>query len=236
MLEEYTNEIKKLQSWYNRANEVVIKAESMDSISRGYLQPLHELRYSLSHFMRGLEAEEEGKNKDNDDDKEKIQALIKKSIDSAIGHLQRTYSDSIEWILVSVKEEYVSTLKKYTNDQIQRAFPEYYTEIRPDIERITGVVNTYKINKSIEKATSSTEPLPDDELEMLQNVTDQFIAEDIAQKLMNYLETLHNREVSLIEVKRRDRKSIVIDKLMLPIITAIIGVVIGLLLQVYFGI
>lgn len=234
MLEEYTNEIKKLQEWYKRASEIVIKAESMDSISRGYVQPLNELRYCLDHFMRSLDSEEAGK--DNDNDKEKIQAIIKKSIDSAIGHLQRTYSDSIEWILVSVKEEYVSTLKKYTNDQIQRAFPEYYTEIRPAIEKITDVVNTYKINKSIEKVTSNIEPLPDDELEMLQTVTDQFLAEDIAKKLMDYLEMLHNREVSLIEVKRRDRKSTVVDKLMLPIITGIIGVVIGLLLQVYFGI
>lgn len=234
MLEEYTNDIKKLQSWYKRASEIVIKAESMDSISRGYVQPLNELRYCLDHFMRSLDYDKAGKDKDVD--KEKIQALIKKSIDSAIGHLQRTYSDSIEWILVSVKEEYVSTLKKYTNDQIERAFPEYYTEIRPAIERITGVVNTYKINKSIEKATSSIEPLPDDELEMLQNVTDQFLAEDIAEKLMNYLEMLHNREVSLIEVKRRDRKSTIVDKLIIPIITGIIGVVIGLLLQVYFGI
>ncbi len=234
MLEEYTNEIKKLQSWYKRASEIVIKAESMDSISRGYVQPLNELRYCLDHFMRSLDYDEAGKDKDVYN--EKIQALIKKSIDSAIGHLQRTYSDSIEWILVSVKEEYVSTLKKYTNDQIERVFPEYYTEIRPAIEKITGVVNTYKINKSIEKATSSIELLPDDELEMLQDVTDQFLADDIAEKLMNYLEMLHNREVSLIEVKRRDRKSIVVDKLMIPIITGIIGVVIGLLLQVYFGI
>ena len=103
MLEEYTNEIKKLQKWYKRASEIVIKAESMDSISRGYVQPLNELRYCLDHFMRSLDSEEAGK--DNDNDKEKIQAIIKKSIDSAIGHLQRTYSDSIEWILVSVKEE-----------------------------------------------------------------------------------------------------------------------------------
>lgn len=234
MLEEYTDEIKKLQLWHKRASEIVIKAESMDSISRGYIHPLNELRYCLDHFMRSLDYDEAGKDKGID--KERTRILIKKSIDSAIGHLQRTYSDSIEWILVSVKEEYVSTLKKYTNDQIKEVFPEYYTEIRPAIESITDVVNTYKINKSIEKTTLSIEPLSDDELKMLQNVTDQFLAEDIAEKLMNYLKMLHSREVSLIEIRKKDRKSAIIDKLLIPIITGIIGAVIAMLFQAYLGI
>ena len=157
MLANYTSEVKLLKTWHEKAKEIAIKAESMDSLNKSYVQPLHELRYCLDHFMRSLDYEETDENKEN----------IKKSIRSAIGHLQRTYSDSIEWMLVNVKEEYLLTLDGYTNDQIQLGFPEYYTEIRPALEEITKIVDEYKINKSVEKATDM-EGLTENELEVIQ--------------------------------------------------------------------
>lgn len=211
MLDKYANDIKVLRTWYQRAKEIAIKAESMDSLNKAYIQPLHELRYCLDHFMRCFDYEEDGKKED----------LIKKSISSAVGHLQRTYSDSIEWMLVNVKEEYVVVLEQYTNEQIQMAFPEYYTEIRPALEKMTKAVDEYKINKSVEKATESIEStteieiLSDDQLEMLQVVTDQFLSEDLAKKLQDYLDILHSREVSLLEVKVRDEKVALKDKMRL---------------------
>lgn len=223
MLTNYTNEVEMLRAWHKRAKEVVIRAESMDAINRAYIQPLHELRYCLDHFMRTFDYEQSGESEE----------VIKKSISSAIGHLQRTYSDSIEWMLVNVKEEYVVTLNEYTNEQIQITFPEYYTEIRPAFEKITKVVNEYKINKSVEK-TTEVELLSDRELQMLQVITDKFLTEDVAQKLQDFIEILHDREVSLIEAKRRDKKAAIVDKVILPIITGIAGVIAGLLFENIF--
>lgn len=216
MLTNFTNEVELLKVWHKRAKEIAIKAESMDSLNQSYVQPLHELRYCLDHFMRSLDYEENKKNEEN----------IKKSIRSAIGHLQRTYSDSIEWMLVNVKEEYVLTLDGYTNEQVQMAFPEYYTEIRLALEKIAQIVDEYKINKSVEKATI-TEISADGEVEVLQNVANQFLAEDVAEKLQNYMDILHSREVSLIEVKVRDKKAVIKDKVILPIVTADVGAIIA---------
>lgn len=216
MLANYTKELKLLQTWHKKAKEVAIKAESMDALNKSYVQPLHEFRYCLDHFMRSLEYEETEENKEN----------IKKSIRSAIGHLQRTYSDSIEWMLVNVKEEYVITLNDYTNNQVQLGFPEYYTEVRPALEKITKIVDEYKINKSIEKATE-IEELTDNELEMTQNAANQFVSEDVAEKLQIYLNMLHSREVSLIEAKARDKKADVKDKVIFPIISAAVGAIIA---------
>lgn len=212
MLSNYTDEVELLKVWHGRAKEIAIKAESMDSLNKSYVQPLHELRYCLDHFMRSLDYEENEENKEN----------IKKSIRSAIGHLQRTYSDSIEWMLVNVKEEYLFILDGYTNEQVQLAFPEYYTEIRPALEKITQIVDEYKINKSVEKATEPTMAL-----EVAQNAANQFLTEDVAEKLQNYLDLLHSREVSLIEAKARDRKAAIRDKIILPIITAAVGAIIA---------
>lgn len=216
MLSNYTKEVDLLKTWHGKAKEIAIKAESMDSFNQSYIQPLHEFRYSLDHFMRSLEYEDNEKNREN----------IKKAIRSAIGHLQRTYSDSIEWMLVNVKEEYLVTLNDYTNAQIQQCFPEYYTKVRPALEEITKSVDEYKINKSVEKATE-TDELTDNELEKTQDIADQFVSEKVAEQLQEYLDMLHNREASLIEANKKDKKADIRDKFIFPIITAALGAIIA---------
>ena len=216
MLENYNNEIDLMITWYERAKEVVIEAESLDSLNKGYIQPLHEQRYCLDHFIRASVYEKEG----GADEK------VKKAISSAIGHLQRAYSDSIEWILISVKDEYLRVLKQYTNAQVNQGFPEYYSEIRPAFDKITESVNQYKVNKSVENATV-IDILSDDEVEHLNVVSNQLLSLDVVEKLKEYLKKLHEKESILIEIQERDRKQSFWDKLILPTITAIVAAVVA---------
>lgn len=223
MLSNYTEDIKLLKNWHEKAKAIAIKAESMDSLNQAYLQPLHEFRYCLDHFMRSLDYE----------DTESNTEYIKKSLRSAIGHLQRTYSDSIEWMLVNVMEEYLLVLDDCTNEQIQTVFPEYYIEIRPELEKITKIVNDYKINKSVEKATEPGN-LTDSELKMTQDVANQFVAENVAKNLQNYLDILHTREIALIEAKERDKKVKIRETIIFPIITAAVGAIIAAIVTTCF--
>lgn len=216
MLGNYENEINLLITWYERAKEVAIEAESLDSLNKGYIQPLHEQRYCLDHFIRATVYE-----KENETDEK-----VKKAISSAIGHLQRAYSDSIEWILISVKDEYLKVLKQYTNAQIDQGFPEYYSEIRPTFDKITDAVNQYKINKSVENATV-IDVLSDDEVEYLNVVSNQLLSFDVVKKLKEYLKKLHAKESILIEIQEKDRKQSLWDKLIIPTTTAIVAAVVG---------
>ena len=212
----------------------------MDSLNKAYIQPLHELRYCLDHFMRCFDYEEDGKKED----------LIKKSISSAVGHLQRTYSDSIDDLPPFLKGQFVMVAFKMQigdliDSEIMQLYPiEFAKELlnlfTPELEKMTKAVDEYKINKSVEKATESIEStteieiLSDDQLEMLQVVTDQFLSEDLAKKLQDYLDILHSREVSLLEVKVRDEKVELKDKILIPTVTGVIGVIIGFILQIIF--
>lgn len=216
MLENNDNEINLLITWYERAKEVAIEAESLDSLNKGYIQPLHEQRYCLDHFVRAIVYEKEGET----DEK------VKKAISSAIGHLQRAYSDSIEWILISVKDEYLRVLKQYTNGQINQGFPEYYSEIRPAFDKITEAVNQYKVNKSVENATI-IDVLSDDQVEFLSVISNQLLSLDVVKKLKEYLEKLYTKESILIEIQEKDRKQSLWDKLIIPTITAIVAAVVG---------
>lgn len=192
--------------------------ESLDTISRTFIQPLHEQRYCLDHFIRAIIYAEDGESEEK----------VKKSFSSAIGHLQRGYSDSVEWMQVSVMEEYTSFLSPFTTEEIYQGFPEYYSEVRIGLDKTRELVNSYKNSKSIEKAS---EVITEDEAKTLTNITDQFIAEDVVKTLKKYLKLLHERESVLLEIqernKREEKKATIKDKIALPIFTATVGAIIA---------
>lgn len=143
MLEKYTKELTELADWYTKTKELAIKVEGLDS--KSYIQPLHELRYSYDHLMRAVIYE---LNSDNADGK------IKKAILSAKGHLVRAYSDCIEWLLVTVKDEYNRILRPqkgtFTFDEILSVMPDYQN-IRSQLQTLTDAVDAYKTNKRSEE-------------------------------------------------------------------------------------
>lgn len=53
--------------------------------------------------------------------------------------------------------------------------------------------------------------------------------EDIVKKLQTYVNELHSREVSLIEMKKRDKKYSIKDKILIPLVFTILGAVFGFL-------
>lgn len=220
MLNNYTDEVNLLLQWYDRTKKIVIETESLDNLNKSFIQPLHEQRYCLDHLMRAVSYEKQSE-KDE---------LIKKSLTSAISHLQRAYSDCIEWLLLSVKDEFLNVLKPYSKEQIDIAFPEYYKEIRPSIEKITTMINDYKINKSVEKATDS-ELILEESTNLSNTLSEQFVSDDTFKTLKNYLQLLYEHEPLLIEVSRKDRKVYIRDRIIIPIITGIIGGLIVALLK-----
>ena len=187
MLSEYTDKIYLMVDWFCRAKEVAIEAESMDNT--GYVQPLHEQRYCLDHFIRAINYEKENQ-KDS-------KQLIEKALNSAISHLQRCYSDCIEWMLIVV-DEYEAMLSGYTTQQICIGFPEYYERIRPDMEKITEKINTYKIQKSSEKANEVD----------LSSISEQFVSDDVIKTIKECHSELYLHIPSLDEIKRNKSKRI----------------------------
>lgn len=214
MLEKYSKDVELLITWYERAKEVAIEVESLDTISRTFIQPLHEQRYCLDHFIRAITYDEDGGPEEK----------VKKAISSAIGHLQRGYSDSVEWMQVSVMEEYTSFLSSFTSEEINKGFPEYYSKVRMELDKTRDLVNKYKINKSIEKAS---EVITEEETENLTSITDQFLAENVVANLKDHLKLLHERQSVLLEIRKRDRIVNIKDKIVWPIITAVVGAIIA---------
>lgn len=212
MLEQYNAEIEKLAEWHDKTKGVVIDAESLDIKGNTYMQPMNEQRYSYDHFVRAITYES------NNDSGEKV----KNALTSAIGHLQRAYSDSVEWMLVSISQEYQDTLKDFSKEQIDEGFPEYYSKIRPSLKEMTDLVNEYKKGKRIEQIEDSVE-MTEQQATFFNNFSNQFYSDDFVQILKRHLSSLHNHEQELIQISKRDSKKNIKDKVIIPIVTAFIS-------------
>jgi hypothetical protein len=208
MLQDYQKELYSLINWYEKTKELVIEAESFDSNNSCYIQPLHELRYSYDHLIRAFVLDINGANSD----------IIQKALYSAKSHLQRAYSDSIEWFWISVKEKYITTLAPFTSDQIALGFPDYYSKIRPSMNQFNHIINEYKISKNSETNL---------DLQKLDDISHQYIKLNLPETLKEYLELLEYHENILLEIKHKDKKAIFRDKLLLPFITGLITAILS---------
>lgn len=193
MLDKYEKDIEVLLAWYERAKEATIIAESLDTVNGSFIQTLHEQRYSFDHFIRSVVYDKDGSSEEK----------VKKAISAAISHLHRGYSDSVEWIYVSVLDEYTSFLKNFNTEQIAKGFPDYYSEIRPELDKIKNQIDKYKINKSIEKVS---DVITEEETVELAEASNQYLSENLIHKLRQYLEMLHERQGTLLEIANRDKE------------------------------
>ncbi len=222
MLDKYEKDIEILLAWYERAKEATIIAESLDTVNGSFIQPLHEQRYSFDHFIRSMVYDKDGSSEEK----------VRKAISAAISHLHRGYSDSVEWIYVSVLDEYTSFLKTFTTEQIMKGFPDYYSKIRPELDKIKNQIDKYKINKSIEKVSAV---MTEEEDVKLVEAANQYLSEDLIHNLKQYLEMLHERQGTLLEIANRDKeeekRKTIKDNIVLPIITGVVGAVLGALLM-----
>lgn len=229
MFDNYDEPIKLLMEWYSRAKQVAIIAESLDSFNQGYIQPLHEQRYCLDHFIRAIEYYRD----DNVTNKGKEK--IEKAFSSAIAHLQRCYSDSIEWILISVKDYYDQVLSQYDMETIQEVFPQYYAEIRPNIYKIIKTINRYKELKSVEEAISAEgDSNVDDVLRSHDKevgfISNQLLSEEVVTTMCEYLDIINEKESALAEVKIKKQKKTFKDYILIPTIVGIVSAAVGGLL------
>lgn len=210
MFENQKTKLKNLCDWYIKVKGILLIAESKSKDQQIFFQAYNELRYCLDHLMRAF-AWDFFKDQTGDDKKiESANASIEKAINSSTGHLQRAYSDICEWYCLNVKQWCNDILKPFSAEQIIKAIPNYYSEIKPQLIQLEDDLVVYKENKS-----SESNDLTDDEEIIMYD--QQF------KKLSDILEIVQSAEASLVELKKKDCKSITLKNVLLPICTAVIG-------------
>ena len=167
-----TKQMATIYEIYARTKYLMLKAEEFPGYE-AYLQPRLELYNAFDNFMVAYQdANESGTDID---------------LSSTVKRIYTAFFDIADWLNIRIKKIIVEELGKHDPEDISRAIPEYYNEIRPALDRITDEVSTIRANKAREKA---------DEVEKYVQLMEQSLG---------YLATIRSAKSSLSELKRKRR-------------------------------
>lgn len=198
-------------SLYNTIKFLYALCEETDSDLCTNLQPLNEFRAALDHLMRiiAIENLEEYKDKNAEIEVEKL-----------YGHFRRAFFDICDMLSINYRTKIIDILEKYDSSEISKALPNYYSEIRPYIERTSYKIAELRTNKRFDKNDDQNS------LDILDDYPELII------KLKDYYLTVSDAIPSLEEIRLEDEKIKryhLISQYIIPVGAIIIGVIIAVI-------
>jgi len=116
---------------HNLTKPHFLYCEEMDASFRTFVQPRNELCNALEHIVRS-KANELGLREGEAPDEK----YLEENLNRAVGHEYRAFFDISDWLSVKLREKIRITLEPYTPTVINTAVPDYYREVRPQLEQI----------------------------------------------------------------------------------------------------
>lgn len=202
---------KNIIEYYNTIKSLYIKCEESDPELKTNLQPLNEFRAALDHLMRivAIENIPDYQNEDSD-----------KQVEKLWSHLRRVFYDICDMLSINYRNKIIDMLEIYTSDEIMKVIPEYYSQIRPDIENMSKRISELRSDKNFDKQKE------------IENCEDY---QKIIFKLKEYYETISDKNTSLVEIHKekialdkKNKKSDVLRQIVIPIAGIVIGAVLAI--------
>jgi hypothetical protein len=131
---------------HNRAKQLFILAEEMDSRFETFLQPVQELKHALEHIVRAR-ARELGITGDPDP------GYVDESLRKAFGHEYRAFFDVADWLGVALREKAADQMSRYSPECISRYFREWYETLRPRLETANTEIAKLRADKDVAKGS-----------------------------------------------------------------------------------
>jgi hypothetical protein len=128
---------------YTKIKQMIIIAENIDENNRLPLNSVNELRNAFDHLMRVLGKE------NNIDGFNSID--IELNLQQTIEHIYRAGYDACDIIAINLYEQIDKMLSPYSSDTIVKVMPNYYSEIKPNLEKLYKQIQNEKIKKGIDE-------------------------------------------------------------------------------------
>jgi hypothetical protein len=195
---------------YGISKDIMIYAEEVGGES--FSLATEELRHAFDHLMRVFAFKLGVKQADA---KYAIENLI-----TAYRHLYRAAYNLLDYLSIYFMDKFRDELKGFSGKTLQVVFPKYYKEIKPyfEVEAPTEISNL-RSEKDIGKRN--------------ENDLNKYI--EIVERFKSYYREIIKIKPSLIEYEKKTRdkkKKSRLWQIFIPIITAIIGALIGWILSI----
>ena len=138
---ESQQKLEDIVELFTNVKSIIIYAEEIATDFDTYPQILLELRNTLDHFLRAVSGE-------INPEKFEVGYAIK-SLDKAYSHLFRAAYDALDWSGIALRENILEELKGFCPKTIDKAIPDYYPKMRPDIDEINKQISILRNEKDI---------------------------------------------------------------------------------------
>ncbi|MEA1924870.1 MAG: hypothetical protein U9M95_03280 [Candidatus Altiarchaeota archaeon] len=139
---EEKRELKKITELYGAVKTVILKAEEISGVSD--TQVINELRHAFDHFMRITSVKLEIV---PDDDLG--EDYIKDNFKKTYGHVYRSGYDALDWVTLIIRDDMIDIMKQFPLETINEVCPEYYREIKADVEQISNEIASIRAKKDV---------------------------------------------------------------------------------------
>lgn len=206
--------LKEITLLYKKVKRLMIDVEEWND-KKAFAPTLLELRSSLDHLMR-FYAYKFGYKTDVQED------YPNKNLFKSEGHLFRAGYDSLDYLSIEITESILERVEPFSTEAISKAIPEYFAQIRPDMEEISGIIADIRAEKDMDKNNSQNF---DRHIEAIEKLRSYY---NLIQKKMNTL-------VEYEEKRNLEMRSESYKELKLLIVGAVIGGLILFVIETIFN-
>jgi len=125
---------RKATELYIRVKAMYIYAEETTPQFQNFLQPVFEINRGFDHLNR-VKAVDLGITV-----VDKSEEYVVDNLHKAIGHFYRAFFDIVDWLSMDLRESVTEEFKDFSHTCIGKVMPEYYREIRPEIEVVSRIL------------------------------------------------------------------------------------------------
>lgn len=132
LTEEESKKLEKVVELYINVKELLLYAEELREES--FLPPILELRDAFDHLIRVFQSKTTSKNNE----------YAIKNLDATFRHLYRAMFQLMDYVRIRQHEWIVESLNDISNTTIVTVFPEYYSEIKPELDVLINELPTFR--------------------------------------------------------------------------------------------
>lgn len=127
------DKLRELTELYIMVDDVVKYSEEIDHKKKADIQTINELRHTLTHLMRVFASYFElERNYDSE--------YVEINFNKAFGHVYRAGYDTLDRTTLFLRQYIAEEMGIFSLKTINSVFPEYYKDIRPEIEELTDAI------------------------------------------------------------------------------------------------
>lgn len=215
--EDEKKRLEKFIEIYSKTKIVIIKAEESKIDLVKFFSPIEQLRNALDHLMRVFEVRGRGKNEDDAN-------YCLDNLDAAIAHVYRACYDALDFSVHSLKEKIQTEFKGFDSEVILQVMPEYYSNIKPKLEKFCKEIEEIRNNKDIAKIRHSEDKNIEKYLQLWNDLNEDY------EKMLDKQSTMIEQRREIENKRKKEERKNWIMAFVVGIIMLILGIVLGKIL------